>query len=115
MYKYSLLVLSMCNNLISSNPEKEDIKIKPVRHEGFLFERERLPESLIHHSSTSVVSQRIHRGALDLQGVPRIISDDSLNGTTVNVAATIAVKTDANCCNSKCCDDDKNNKIWCCC
>ncbi len=129
MYLKVCFVLSMCNVLFGSHSSKEDININPISHNDFKFSdydgacqthneqrRDSLPaSSLIHNASTSVVSQRTDRGPVDLPGVNRIVSDDSLGGTTVNVAATIAVKTDNNCCNSKCCDDDKNNTFWCCC
>lgn len=76
--------------------------------------REHLP--IVHTASSSIVTQRVDRGVIDLPGVPRVTSDDSPNnGTTVNVATTIDVKANSKCCNSNCCDDDRDNRVWCCC
>jgi len=118
--------------MVGSQNKKENIVLKDIKHshhnhlssegESKAYNeqrRESLPgSSLIHHASTSVVTPRLDRGAIDLQGVPRVVSDDSpvsAHKTVVNVAATVAVKTDSKCCNSNCCDDDHDNRVWCCC
>ena len=121
----------MCNSCFCSDIKKEDIKLGELVHPKELSDghnnhwgaemhtyneqhREQLPDHLIHHTSTSIVSQRTDRGVIDLQGVPRVSSDDSLNQTVVNVAATIAVKTEAECCNSRCCIDEDTTCKCCC-
>lgn len=127
MYTKTCLILSMCNIVIGS--AKEDIVCQAIdghhNHWGAEKEyneqhRERLPESaLIHNASTSIASQRTDRGAIDLPGVIRLVSDDSLADVAgsatpvVNIAATIAVKTEAECCNSHCCIDE-DNQCKCC-
>lgn len=133
MIKRMCLCLSFCGLMIGSQDKKENIVLRDINHghhnnlgsEGGdrsynEQRRESLPgSSLIHNASTSVVSTRLDRGVIDLQGVPRITSDDDASppkrSTVVNVAATVAVKTDSKCCNSNCCDDDHDNKVWCCC
>jgi hypothetical protein len=121
MYYKLLFIVSMCNFINCSETKKEDIVLGELTHENdghhnhwgsekHLYNeqhREHLPEHLIHHASTSVVSQRVDHGVVDLPGVKRVVSDDSIPGTTVNVAATIAVKTEAECCNSHCCIDEE--------
>lgn len=134
MLKRMCLCLSFCGLMIGSQDKKENIVLRDINHghhnnlgsEGGNKSyneqrRESLPaSSLINNASTSIVSTRLDRGVIDLQGVPRVTSDDDASPpkcdrTVVNVAATVAVKTDSKCCNSNCCDDDHDNKVWCCC
>lgn len=115
-YKLCLFV-SICN--FSYGSQREDIILGDISHHNHWGaeqdeqHRERLPAHLVHNASTSIVSARLNRGVIDLAGVPRVTSEDSPDKTVVNVATTIDVK--AKCCNSNCCDDDKDNKVWCCC
>lgn len=117
------LSLMFCGYTYSS--QKEDINCRPFTRSNSHLNvnrsyneqrREHIPESpLIHSTSTSIASQRTDRGAVDLPGVPRITSDDSSDNSianaspVINVAATIAVKTEAECCNSRCCIDEDTN------
>lgn len=117
LYKICLIV-SMCNFAMCSEIKREDNisfdgSIVDGHHNHWGAEhtyneqhRERLPEALIHHTSTSIVTPRLDRGAVDLPGVPRVVSEDSPDKQTINVATTIEVKTDAECCNSHCCIDE---------
>jgi hypothetical protein len=122
MYLKVCFVLSMCNIFIGS--AKEDIVCQQLdgHHNHWGEEknyneqrRDSLPaSSLVHNSSVSIISQRVDRGVIDIPGAQRVVSDDSLNNeTTVNIATNVDVN--AKCCNSNCCDDDKDNKVWCCC
>lgn len=117
MLKRSCLVLSMCNFIMCSEVKRENNFHGDGHHNHWGAEehtyneqhREHLPENLIHHASTSIVTPRLDRGAIDLPGVPRVVSEDSpdrLSAPTINVAATIAVKTESDCCNSHCCIDE---------
>ncbi len=119
LYKVCLF-LSMCNFIHCSEIKKEDIVLGEMTHdndghhnhwgsERHLYNeqhREHLPDHLIHHVSTSIVTPRLDRGVIDIPGVPHVVSQDSPDKTVVNVAATIAVKTEAECCNSHCCIDE---------
>ena len=110
MFRKICIFISMCNVAYGShaNGWQDDSDYNVSR-------RESLPGSSLNHTaSTSIISQRIDRGVIDLAGVPRVTSDDSPNSkNSVHVTANIAVKTDAKCCNSNCCDDDK--VYDCCC
>lgn len=120
MYRTICISLLMYNILSCSNG-KEDIVIKEIAHdhddhwgaEREYNEHHRVHLPLSHTASASIISQRVDRGVIDLPDTQRVVSDDSLAGTTVNVATTVDVN--ARCCNSNCCDDDKDNKFWCCC
>ena len=106
MFKYVCLCLSFFNCNYSSHANHWDSETDEKTYNE--QRRESLPaSSLIHNASTSIITTRLDRGAVDLPGVPRVTSDDSPDkiALDVNVATTVDVK--AKCCNSNCCDDDK--------
>lgn len=126
LYKACLLI-SMCN-FISCSHTKDSIIGKDIDaghhnhwgaendHHGYRVVTSsvvRRESPLIHTSSTSIVTPRLDRGALDFPGIPHVTSDETTPDSAhkskvppIHVAANIAVKTESKCCNSNCCDDD---------